>query len=473
MLIPKLDGSSPVPQYVQLYEHIKHEIVSGRLAENDRLPSVRKLADFLDLSTTPIELAYQQLVAEGFVESEPRRGLYVRKLPEPYARLGNDGGPDDGYNGKRAFPTRDNKVYEYDFHLSKNDFTHFPFQTWRKLFRQALCPERSGLLFYGDPQGEPGLRHEIAKYLHRFRGVACSPEQIVIGADQHLLLNFLSMMLKDRSGEIAFENPGYVLFSSTFRKHGYRIVPISLEEDGIDIRELYASGVKLVSVSPSHQFPRGMIMPISKRLQLLEWADQTGGYIIEDDYDGEFRYHGRPIPSLQGLRRNGNVIYLGGFSQVLAPALCVNYMVLPYSLLEEFRRLQHELLFEQSSSPLHQTTLQLFMEKGFLEKHIRKMRNVYRKKHDLLIDSIRTHFGENANVIGKDAGFHILLEVDSPKPEEQMVREAKEAGIRVGSAAFAWLSPPATARKEFFIGFGGIPLERIDAGIKLLSDIWL
>lgn len=469
LLMPKLDDNSETPQYIQLYDYIKNEIVYGRIAEHTRLPSVRKLADFLAISTTPVEMAYGQLQAEGFIESKPRSGYYVQKVTDSFFQPGS---------GKaclverKAFAFRDEKEYEFDFHLSKNDFSHFPFQIWRKLSNQVLRLEQKELLYYGDPQGEQGLRRQIANYLHQYRGVTCSPEQVVIGAEQHLLLSFLSMMLKNHSSGIGVENPGYVLVPATFQQHGYKIIPISLEDDGINIGELYESNVRLVSVSPSHQFPRGMIMPISKRLQLLEWAKKTNGYIIEDDYDGEFRYHGRPVQSLQGILPDTNVVYLGGFSQVLAPAICVNYMVLPETLLDAFRQLQYQLLFEQSSSRLHQKTLQLFMERGYLEKHVRKMRNIYRKKHDLLIDSIQKHFQGKAAIIGKDAGFHLLLQVDSPQTEEELIESAKSAGIRISSAAFTWLQPPKQMPKEFFIGFGGIAMDKIEEGIKRLKEAW-
>jgi GntR family transcriptional regulator/MocR family aminotransferase len=247
LLMPKLDDNSEVPIYVQLYNHIKNEIVSGRIAEARRLPSVRKLADFLAISTTPVEMAYHQLLAEGFIESRPRSGYYVQKMPEAYQQLGYG---DDGNPAGQTASYWYEQTYEYDFHLSKNDFSHFPFQTWRSLFNQILRVEQKEMLFYGDPQGEKGLRCQVAKYLRQFRGVTCSPEQIVIGAEQYLLLSLLCLLLKHHSAGIGLENPGYPLFRSTFRQHGFQTVPISLEEDGINIGELYDSSVRLVYVSP-------------------------------------------------------------------------------------------------------------------------------------------------------------------------------------------------------------------------------
>ncbi|WP_429841316.1 PLP-dependent aminotransferase family protein [Brevibacillus sp. FIR094] len=468
LLTPNWQENDNEPQYVQLYAYLKKEIVAGRLAVGSKLPSVRKLADLLGLSTTPVEMAYQQLLAEGFIQSKPRSGYYVEKLPDPEVKPGAGASTQ---TIQRPM-VRDEREYVYDFHLSRNDFSLFPTMIWRRLYNETLHIEQHENLFYGDPQGEAGLRKQIADYLHRYRGVACSPNQVVIGADQFGLLSLICLMVKPQFQRIGVENPGYLLFANTFRQHGYDVVPISLTEDGISVSELYESGVGLTAVSSAHQYPRGMIMPISKRLQLLEWAKNVGGYIIEDDYDGEFRYHGRPIPSMQGLLPDANVIYMGSFAQVLAPAIGIWYMVLPESLLDTYYDLLRETLMEPSSSRLHQRTMEAFMEKGYFEKHVRKMRKLYRKKHDALLLAVQKHFGERATVIGADAGFHVLLRVNSERGEEELKKLAIQAGVRASSASFTWLVPPNPLPKEFFLGFGGIPLEKIEPGIEALSQAW-
>ncbi|MFS0918889.1 PLP-dependent aminotransferase family protein [Brevibacillus sp. 179-C 1.1 NHS] len=468
LLTPNWQENDNEPQYVQLYTYLKKEIVAGRLAVSSKLPSVRKLADLLGLSTTPVEMAYQQLLAEGFIQSRPRSGYYVEKLPDPEVKSG-------AYASEQTIQRpvlRDERAYDYDFHLSHNDFSLFPTMIWRRLYNETLHIEQQENLFYGDPQGEAGLRRQIADYLRRYRGVVCSPNQVVIGADQFGLLSLISVMVKPQFKRIGVENPGYLLFANTFRQHGYDVVPISLTEDGISVSELYESEVRLVAVSSAHQYPRGMIMPVSKRLELLEWAKSVGGYIIEDDYDGEFRYHGRPIPSMQGLLPHSNVIYMGSLAQVLAPALGIWYMVLPQSLLDTYYSLLRETLLEQSSSRLHQRTMEAFMEKGYFEKHVRKMRKLYRKKHDALLLAVQKHFGERATVIGTDAGFHVLLRVNSERSEEELKRLAIHAGVRASSASFTWLVPPTPVPKEFILGFAGIPLEKIDPGIEALSQAW-
>jgi GntR family transcriptional regulator / MocR family aminotransferase len=473
LLIPKFDSANQAYYYDRLYKHIKTEILSGRIGEGTRLPSIRKLADFLSVSTTPVETAYQQLLAEGFLESRPRKGYFVQSLSHAAAvpstrneSLDITIHPEDLPKGKSA--------YTYDFHISRNDFTHFPMRIWRKLLNHILLSEQNDLLYYGDAQGERGLRSELANYLHQFRGIDCSPEQIIIGSEQHWLISLVCMMLKGKISKIGAENPGYRLIPETFKVHGFEVEPIPVRREGVCAEDLYNSGVRLVSITPSHQFPRGITLSVSKRLQLLDWAKKTNGYIIEDDYDGEFCYRNKPIPALQGLDPEANVIYLGGFSQALTPDICIHYLVLPKSLLSNYQQLRSRLYFEQSSSRIYQRTLQLFIQQGHYERHIRKMRGLYQKKHDALVQSIERHMGKHAEVVGRNAGFYILLRVYSPKSEGALLQLAEEAEVGIASASFTWLTPRRECDQpgEFLIGFAGIDLERIDDGIKLLADVW-
>ncbi|MBY0115589.1 PLP-dependent aminotransferase family protein [Paenibacillus sp. FSL L8-0435] len=483
--LPKLDENDSAPIYVQLSDHIKRGIIHGVLAEHSRLPSVRKLAEMLGVSTTPVEWAYQQLIAEGYVYSQPRRGYRVRALVDSYHAM-QIGKTDPQTAGKapEARTTwseqqgiRPAREVQYDFHMSRNDFSLFPFAKWHQYVNRVWREEAEELLFYGDPQGEWGLRCEIAVYLAQFRAVSCSPEQIVVGAEQHLLMSLLAQTLLHKgesTHSIGVENPGYRLLPGTFRNYGYQVVPISLDTDGINLRELEKAGVKLAGVSPSHQFPLGMTMPITRRLALLDWAERTKAYIIEDDYDGEFRYHGRPIPSMQGLREGSRVIYMGGFSQVLAPALCIHYMVLPRELMDHFRQMYKTILFEQSASRLHQRTLEMFMHEGELGKHIRKMRNVYKRKHDLIVQAIQMHFGDRVEIRGQHSGFHLVLRMATKQSATELVTIAIEAGIQISSTEYLWAngSEPVDGKREFIIGFAGIEPERIDPGIAALARIW-
>ncbi|OPA73749.1 transcriptional regulator [Paenibacillus selenitireducens] len=464
--LPKLNEQEVTPYFIQIYEHFKYQIMQGAMAPDTRLPSIRKLAESLRISNTPVEIAYQQLIAEGFIVSKPKRGYYVQQLQSAQLFIEK---PALSALSAPITP-RDPRSYMYDFHISKNDFSLFPTRVWNALMKESMTND--ALLQYGDPQGDRGFRDVLAMYLQRYRGLRCTAEQIVVGADIFILASQLSLLLQGRGGTLGIENPGYHAIPETFAQHGYCVTPIALEADGISFEGVIQSQVNTLYISPSHQYPRGMVMPVAKRLQLLEWARQQDAYIIEDDYDGEFRYHGRPIPSMQGLVENSPVVYVGGFAQSLAPAFCMHYMVLPTSLLAKYHELKQRLYLEQSVSRLHQFALQRFMEKGHFERHLRKMRQLYKRKHDLVIHACDQYFQGRAVLSGRDAGFHMILQVHHHKSAEELVMIAESVDIRITPMSFTWWDHPDPHALEFMIGFGGIPEERIEEGIKLLSEVW-
>ncbi|GAA0136228.1 PLP-dependent aminotransferase family protein [Paenibacillus sp. YSY-4.3] len=464
---------SKSPVYMTVYEAIKQDIVEGRLHANDRLPSIREQAKQLCISATPVETAYQQLIAEGFIESRPRQGFYVAALPDSYGRFtmsdpkATTGHPEKDYSTA--------VTYAYDFHLAKNDFTSFPVSHWKRLLMQTLREEYDELLFYGDPQGEAGLRGELAAYLSRIRGVVCRKEQIVIGAEQHLLLHYLAILLKGISPAVAVEDPCYPLIARTFQAEGFAVLTASEAEKGIDISRMVKASARIVAVAPSHQFPGGRVMPINERMELLKWAKEQEGYIIEDDYGGELRYLGQPVPALQGLAPDANVIYVGGFSQILAPDICIHYMVLPESLLAPYLQLRRRLLFEQSSSRVYQRTLEKLMRQGYFERHVRKMRSLYRRKNQELAEALQMQFRDCGEVHNPHAGFHLILSLNAEASEQEMIQAAKSGGIRVASASAFYADQAACERekrKRFLIGFGGIAGQRIKEGASQLRQLW-
>ncbi len=467
LIVPKLDPHSEVPYYIQLYTFFKKEIINGGLLSGTRLPSIRVMAAQLHISTTPVELAYQQLLSEGFLTSKAKSGYYV----QPIQTFNGITAPSD-LRPSKPYPitARDSYSYAYDFHISKNDFSNFPHKIWRSLYQEQLS--NSDLLQYGDPQGEPALRDSISTYLRQFRGLRCSAEQVVIGGDQYTICSLLSLMLQGRTTSLGFEDPGYHLLPSTFKRNGFEVKAIPLQEDGLQVDSLYRSKANTVYISPSHQFPKGMTMPIAKRLTLLDWALNTNGYIIEDDYDGEFRYHGRPIPSLQGLMEDSPVIYMGSFAQSVSPALCIHYMILPKVLLPVYHELKSELYLEHSASRLNQIALHYFIERGYFEKHLRRMRLLYQRKHDIVLQAIKQHFKNKVTVSGKDAGFHILLTLEHSSTAEQLVSVAKAASIRITPMTYTWWSEPGNDALEFILGFGGIDEDQIEEGIRTLAEIW-
>ncbi|MFE4524505.1 PLP-dependent aminotransferase family protein [Cytobacillus firmus] len=459
-----------VPHYRQIYENIKNDIINGNLHANVKLPSIRSLAAHLNISTTPVEAAYQQLAAEGLIESRARKGFFVNELPPEYLRLGIRSSPEHESNS--LFPARDTPGgYLYDFHISTIEKEAFPLSSWKKITNDVVSDGRLNLN-YGEPQGELGLRIQLVHYLRNFRGVHCRPEQIIIAGDQAYLMFLLSMLLKEKYSDLAIENPGYQLIPAVFRKSGFSILPMPLDEDGINIHSLLKCECKLAAVTPSHQFPTGKLMSLEKRHSLLNWARNRNGYIIEDDYDSEFQYDNKPLPSLQGLSENTNVIYLGGFSQILAPAIGIHYMVLPYDLLEDYHRLRIELMLEHPASRLSQFILQSFMEQGYLAKHIRRARKLYKEKHERLVAALETHLGGKVSITGRGAGFHITISVDDSRTSGELCLLAKNKGIRIIDANAFYVKASEPLPPSIMIGFAGILLDQIEPGIKKLAEAW-
>ncbi len=460
-----LDSTEKTPLYIQLYNFIKNEIITGNLEPNTKLPSIRQLALGLNMSRTTIEATYHQLAVEGYIKSEPKVGYFVSPIEiNKFVKIKTDG----TYMGNME-KEKEEQFTTYDFRSDYVDKEAFDFSLWKKYINKAL-KKNERFLSYGSYQGEYELRKEIAKYIHQSRGVICTPEQIVVGAGVQSLLHVLCAILKPGHDSIGFEEPGFKKGQRVFRDHNFKIVPIRMENDGIDINYLSESGTKIVYVSPSHQFPMGSTMPINKRIQLLNWAHSNKGIIIEDDYDSELRYFGRPIPSLQGLNNGANVVYMGTFSKILLPSLRISYMVLPQDLLEQFREEISQ--YNQTSSKIEQIALSLFMRDGLLEKHIRKLRKLYARKNQLLIDTIKRIMGDRVDILGKETGLHILLAVKISLSLEEIVLRAEQAGVKVIPVSNSFTDGTSIGYPLILLSYGGIPREHIEPAIKLLNKVW-
>ncbi len=320
-----LDTRSRIPLYEQIYDYIKTDIQSGRIPYGEKLPSTRFLSKHLEVSRSTVELAYEQLLSEGYIESVPYKGFFVAQIDELY-HLKKD----------KPQPQRERKEarrYRYDFTPNGVDLKSFPYNVWRKLSKDILLDDRTELFRSGDSQGEYGFRSAICSYLYQARGVDCTPDQIIVGAGSDYILMLLGMIL-GMDHTIAFEDPTY---KQAYRMAGgmsYNCIPVSMDKNGMKVTELEKSGADIAYVTPSHQYPTGVIMPIRRRMELLKWAcEEQGRYIVEDDYDSEFRYKGKPIPALKGYDASDKVIYLGTFSKSIAPAILLCDMVLPKPLL--------------------------------------------------------------------------------------------------------------------------------------------
>lgn len=449
---------------MQLYTYFKQEIQEERIKSGEKLPSKRKLSLHLGISQNTVETAYQQLMAEGYIKSIPRKGIYVKELTnEVFLDLHSN------TKTSKELKREDSWQYKIDFSHGQIALEHFPYSIWKKLTLQSLYEEQGSLFLNGERQGEFTLREGIADYLYQSRGVKCLPEQIIIGAGTQYLVGLLIMII-GRASIFSMEDPGFHRTREVFKDQGVPLIPIPLDKDGINLKCLHNSKANVTYVTPSHQFPNGMVMPISKRMELLKWANEKQRYIIEDDYDSEFRYKGKPIPALQGLDHNGKVIYLGTFSKSFIPSIRVSYMVLPNNLLERYNR--HFTIYKQTVSRLHQHTLWKFMINGHWERHLNKMRTVYRKKQYTLIQAIEKYFGEQAAIVGVDSGLHLLLSVQNNLSEEELIHKAKENKVKVYPTSVYYATDIPDQNPRILLGYGGLNEYEIEQGICLLKDAW-
>lgn len=450
-----------IPMYEQIYSYIKNDIQGGRIAYGEKLPSTRALSRHLEVSRSTVELAYEQLLSEGYIESEPYRGFFVAQIEGLY------------HLQKTRTILSENEaegeVYRYDFTPNGVDLRSFPYNVWRKLSRDILIDDRTELFKSGDPQGEYGFRNAICNYLHQARGVNCSPDQVIIGAGSDYILMLLSTIL-GRGAKIAFEDPAYRQACMVMESLSYETVPVPLDKYGMCMDELNQSGADIAYVTPSHQYPTGIVMPMKRRMELLRWAGgREGRYIIEDDYDSEFRYKGKPIPALQGYDAEGRVIYLGTFSRSVAPAIRLSYMVLPGQLLAYY---QEKVRFISSTvSKVDQMIMQRFIEGGYYERHLNKTRALYKSRHDLMLESLRPLLGI-CEVSGENAGVHLLLKFRTGVPEEELICQAKECGIRVYGLSDYRIRQMDGERATVLLGYANLSGGQIREAVRLLIQCW-
>ena len=463
LLIP-LKEDSRFPMYRQIYDHIKNEIQKGKMKAGEKLPSSRILAKNLCISRSTVDMAYDQLLAEGYIESVPCKGYYVCQMEGIYFDRKKKKFPEVN-SGQKPSDT----VYRWDFALNGIAPGGFPHNIWRKLSREVLSQEGDSLFQLGDPCGEPGIRQAVAEYLHSARGVDCDPGQIIIGAGNDYLLMLLWVIL-GKNRKIAMENPTYLSAYYDFLHMGSHILPVGQDEQGIRIEELEKTEADTVYVMPSHQFPMGMVMPLKQRMELLKWAGtREGRYIIEDDYDSEFRYKGQPIPALSGFDQKGCVIYLGTFSKSLAPSVRVSYMVLPRELMNTYLSLEH--LFSVTVSRTDQKILELFLREGYYERHLNRMRAVYKNKHDLMVKCLKD-MSHICTFSGENAGVHLLVEFCNGLTEQEAVFRAKESGIKVYGVSEYRIQKTSKEENMVLLGYATLREEDIEKAMKSLKKIW-
>ena len=457
MLTYELKKAPGLPLYEALCRAIREDILSGQLAPGTKLPSKRALAAHLEISKVTVEGAYAQLLAEGYLRSEEKVGYFVEAVPQRRA----------------AAPVQAPKPQsgpEWVLDLTANaPATGFPFSVWMRLQRQVMLDYGDRLLTPLPPQGYPELRAAIAEHLLQFRGLSVDPENILIGAGTDFLYNLLIQLLGRDKG-YAVEDPGYRKIRQIYAAGGVECVSAPLDAFGVMPDRL--GNAQILHCSPSHHFPTGLVTPAARRRALLNWAEAAPGrYIIEDDYDSEFRFHTHPVPALLSMDRTGRVIYMNTFSKTLAPSIRISYMVLPPALMAEFRE---KLGFYSCTVPsFEQYTLARFLSGGWFEKHINRMRKFYRTRRNRVIEILEnSSFADRITILEQDAGLHFLLKVDTPLGGRELAELCAGVGIRVRCLGDYYEDRvPGWAEKCLVVNYSGLQEETLAESLDRLGRL--
>jgi GntR family transcriptional regulator/MocR family aminotransferase len=476
-----LDRKSPKALHLQIYDGYRQAIVEGNLRAGQWVPSTRVLAGELDVSRFPVLTAYSQLLAEGYFESRIGSGTVVSSsLPEQFMRSNTAGsGALPSVPGPRPLARRASAPFtplkpalvhgSGAFNVGEIAFDQFPHQIWSNLVSRRCRDLQAQSLRYGDPLGLLALREAIANYLRTARSVRCEAEQIIIVSGSQQGLYISGRVLLDPGSAVWVEEPAYRFGRDVFTQAGCRIIPVPVDKEGMDV----AAGIRqcrkarAAIVTPSHQFPLGVTMSVNRRLQLLHWAQSTGAWIIEDDYDSEYRYDSSPIASLQGLDRNARVIYIGTFSKVLFPSLRLGYIVVPRDLIDPFVAARR--LVDHSPPSFFQSVVADFIREGHFARHLRRMRTLYRKRRTTLLDSIDRELESMVKVLGNEAGMYVTVTLPNNIRDMEIARQAASQGL--------WLWPLSTSYIEnatsngFILGFGNTMEIDIPRAVRKLRNL--
>ncbi len=487
-----LDSKSDLPLHRQLYEELRRSILSGRLVPGQRLPSTRALARSLGISRATVTLSYEQLLSEGYLEAVTGSGTFVcTQLPDdllsapiPSAltanvpagqsvQLSTYGASllDTDYRPRVSDRASSHQKSLISFRYGSPALDEIPLRQWRQLLsRHCRIGQKAMFDYATDSLGYQPLREAIARYLVQSRAVQCEADQVIIVNGSQQALDLVTRVLVDRGDWVAIENPGYLDARRIFLAQGAELLSIPVDDSGVVVErlsDLSTAKIKLIYVTPSHQFPTGAVLSLPRRLELLAWATQTGAMIIEDDYDSEFRYGGRPIPALQGLDQGNSVIYVGTFSKVLFPALRVGYLVVPRTLVRVLANAKR--LTDRQTPLLEQQVLTDFINEGYLERHIRRMRTLYDQRRQALLQALLRHLGQRVTILGENAGMHLMIRLHTRLGDEEIVDKAAQLGLDlVNAQPYYW---GCTGKGEFVIGYADLSLEEINEGVQRLAQV--
>ncbi len=431
--------------YMQIYEYFKNEIINGTYKANKKLPSKRNLAKEYNISLNTVDNAYSKLLEEGFIYSKERQGFFVSDVGELYV-----------LDSKPIHITKEEENIEYDFSYSGVS-EEFPYKIFKKISSNIF--DNKDILEKVDYQGYLPLRTQISEYLDKSRGFKADPSQIVISSGSEYLFQIIFKLI---SGKFGIEDPGYNMLSNIMDTNDINYEFIPVDKNGMDLTKLKKSKSDFCVITPAHQFPTGVIMNMQRRVELLNMKKIK--YVIEDDYDSEFKYSKRPVPALKSIDVNDKVIYIGSFSKSISPSFRVSFMVLPFDLVEKYNKIFK--FFICPVSIMVQKMLTTFIETGEFEKHLNRMRKIYSKKRQLLIDMLSER--KDITIRGADAGLHVVLEYPKNYSEEYIVKKAKEKKIKVYG-----LSSYGTKREipSILLGFATLSEEKLKEGVKLFLEI--
>jgi GntR family transcriptional regulator/MocR family aminotransferase len=465
-----LHAEAKEPLYQQIYKEIQKEISAGEILVGEKLPSTRLLAETLQVSRSTIDMAYNQLLSEGYIRAIPYKGYFVEEnevLLNLKAALEINRGAIS-----RTKEVRETKAHIVcDFSPNGVDKKSFPLSTWKSMYREVLKEHGNDLFSRGESFGEETLREAISKYLYSARGVHCNKNQIVVGAGNDYLLMLLSVMFHKKNYVVGMSNTTYRKAYRIFKAYDILVEPIGMDDNGISVLDLDKKQINILYTMPSHHFPTGVVMPIGRRAEVLEWSTKgKERYLIEDDYDSEFRYRGRPIPALAATDAMDRVIYMGTFSKSLAPAIRISYMVLPKSLVSIFRDTVG--FFSSSVSRLDQMMLYKFMEEGYFERHIHRMRKIYKAKRDFLIEKLKV-LRSDFEISGEEAGLHLLLIDKKGRNEDMLIKKAREAGVIVYGLSSFSIQDKEKMPATILIGYAENEELELELGVQALAEVWL
>lgn len=463
------------PLFCQVYLGLRAAILAGTFHSGEKLPSTRDLAEHLGISRTVVLLAYDQLLAEGFAVGRGGSGTYAcggfgaeRSAPSDTStklRLSRYGTSTASAWSRLYFPQRQSQAPPYDFVYGRSDLETFPFAMWRRILLRSARAASIRELDYGPPGGELALQEAICTHLRRSRAVVCDASQIIVVNGSQQALDLIVRVLIERRDRVAIEDPSYQGTREVLRAAGARLLPVTVDRDGLNPAKL-PSTARIAFVTPSHQFPTGAVLPITRRLELLEWASRRNAVIVEDDYDGEFRYGGQPLESMQGLDREGRVLYVGTFSRTVFSSLRIGYLVAPKTLIPAFTAAKW--LADRHTAMLEQQTLAQFISSGMYERYLRQVRRRNAARRTALIESIRKYLGDRVELVGDGAGAHVVLWLKRRIPEQTVVSGAAARGVRVYGISRYYLRPPR--RTGILLGYARMKEHQIREGIKRLSE---